>query len=76
MSSSLNVPESADSVQKTAGAEPSFIALLNLTHGMMAIAGETKPTKLDLERLHDMAQQVVKISAALLTDSMQGRLLL
>jgi hypothetical protein len=62
----------AAAVSKTAGAE--LRALLNLTHGLCAIAEDHSLTRRDLERAHDMACKVVKLTAELLSDLEQQRL--
>jgi hypothetical protein len=49
-------------------------ALLNLTHGICSCAELNPLTPRDLERIHDMAQRLVKLTAALLTDASQRRL--
>lgn len=71
MSLSANYP-SAAAESKTAGAE--LRALLNVAHGISAIAEEPQLTRRDLERLHDLGCKVVQIAAAMLSEQAQTRL--
>lgn len=71
---SLNAENpSAAAEFKTAGAEP-HVALLNLAHGIMAVAEEPRLTYQDLERLHNLGLAAARIAAELMSEERQGKL--